>query len=146
VRDEFTPRNGAQHPDGLRQGVLSGLLLAIPFWMAIGIGVVVFFLRRPFETADIVALVIAGAVEMLLVFVAWRRLGWRFGLRPALAWAVAGVSRVNSGAAQFKHSALLAGLVVSYLHYYYWEVQTQIAMLPSVTVFVTVAGNSARIM
>ena len=126
--------------------MLSGLLLAIPLWMAVGVGVVVFLLHRSLETTEMVALVIAGTIEGLLAFVAWTRLGWRFGLRPALAWAVAGASRVSSGAARLKRSALLASLALSYLHYYYWEVQTQIAMLPSVTVFVTVADSSARMM
>lgn len=114
-------------------------MIAIPLWMAIGAGVVVFLLGRPFETAEIVALATAGGVEALLVYLAWSRLGWRFGLRSALAWVPAGVPRASVRAAHFKRSAMLAGLVVTYLHYYFWDVQTQIALLPSVTVFVAAA-------
>jgi hypothetical protein len=35
-----------------------------------------------------------------------------------------------------KQTALLAGLAVAYLHYYFWDVQLQIATLHRVSVFI----------
>ena len=47
----------------------------------------------------------------------------------------AAVARRN---APLRRMGLLSVLAVAFLHYYYWDVQTQIAMLPTVTVFVPV--------
>jgi hypothetical protein len=107
----------------MMQGLLSGLLMAIPIWAGIGIGVIVYVLHRRFTGAEILILAVAVAVEILFLRHAWSELGWRFGLRT---WN--GLKRV----------ALLAGVTLAYLHYYFWDVQTQIAMLPTVTVFVPV--------
>jgi len=115
--------NGSTEPRRLTQGLLSGLLLAIPIWMGIGIGVITVILHRRFTTAEVLMLGLAAAFEILFMHHAWHELGWRFGLR---SWA--GLKRV----------ALVSGLAVAYLHYYFWDVKTQIAMLPTVTVFVPV--------
>ena len=116
-------RNGSAQPGLLTQGLLSGLLLAIPIWMGIGIGVIAFVLHRRFTASEILMLGVAAAVEILFLRHAWSKLGWRFGLGN---W---------SG---LKRAALLSGLSIAYLHYYFWDIQTQIAMLPTVTVFVPV--------
>jgi len=118
-----TSRNGSAQPGPLMQGLLSGLLFAIPIWAGIGFGVIVFVLHRRIAASEILILAVAVAVEIFLLRHAWRELGWRFGLRT---W---------SG---LKRAALLAGVTVAYLHYYFWDVQVQIAMLPTVTVFVPV--------
>lgn len=105
------------------QGLLSGVLLAIPIWIGIGIGVIAFVLHRRFTASEMLILAVAAAIEFLFLRYAWGWLGWRFGLRT---W---------SG---LKRAVLLSGVAVAYLHYYFWDVQTQIAMLPTVTVFVPV--------
>jgi len=120
---DTAPQKRPAQPSMLMQGLLSGLLLAIPVWVGIGIGVIAFVLHRRFTTSEILMLGIATVVEFLFLRHAWRHLGWRFGLRT---W---------SG---LKRATLFAGLTVAYLHYYFWDIQTQIAMLPTVTVFVPV--------
>jgi len=117
--------------------MVSGSLLGIPLWAGVGSGFVAFILRRPFTPPELWALAFAGVAEFLLLRYAWIRLGWRFGLRPALAWTGRGAA-VARRPTPLRRMGLLTVLAVAYLHYYYWDVQTQIAMLPTVTVFVPV--------
>lgn len=133
---EASPRDDASDRGGLGSGLISGLLLAIPLWAAIGIGIIVLVLQRPFGPAEGVAVAAACVVELLLLRHAWRKLGWRFGLRQAFAGP--GALPLAEPSPVLKRSVMLVGLATSYLHYYYWDVQTQIAMLPAVTVFVPV--------
>jgi arginine exporter protein ArgO len=128
LRDEASDRGG------LGRGLISGLLLAIPLWAGIGAGIIVFVLERPFHGAEKTALAAACVIELVLLRHAWRKLGWRFGLRQA----VAGPGLLPQPAPALKRAVMLGGLAASYLHYYYWDVQTQIAMLPALTVFVPV--------
>jgi len=130
------PRPGGARPEGLGLGMISGLLLAIPLWAGVGSGIVVLVLHRPFAVSELAALTVAAVVEALVILYAWRRLGWRFGLRHALAWAGPAVRASAARSTPLRRMGLLTVLAASYLHYYYWDVQTQIAMLPTVTVFV----------
>jgi hypothetical protein len=134
---DLPPRNGGVRPDGLGLGLISGLMLAVPLWAGIGAGFIAFFLRRPFAASELWALAIAGVVEVLLLRFAWIRLGWRFGLEHTLAWSARGAAAARR-TTPLRRTGLLTVLAVAFLHYYYWDVQTQIAMLPTVTVFVPV--------
>ena len=134
---DLPPRNGGVRPDGLGLGLISGLMLAIPLWAGVGAGFITFVLRRPFTPSELWALAIAVAAEVLLLRYAWIRLGWRFGVRHALAWTGRGAAMARRNA-PLRRMGLLSVLAVAFLHYYYWDVQTQIAMLPTVTVFVPV--------
>ena len=42
-----------------------------------------------------------------------------------------------------KETALLFGLVAAYIHYYFWDVNLQIARLPHTLIFVPVDARSA---
>jgi hypothetical protein len=116
--------------------MISGLLLAIPLWAGIGSGIILFVLHRGFAASELAALAAAGVVELLLIRYAWQRQGWRFGLTHALATSALSGSAPAHRGSTLRRMGLLALLAASYLHYYYWEVQAQIATLPSVTVFV----------
>jgi len=122
--------------DGLGLGMISGLLLAIPLWAGIGAGIVVLLLHRPFAMSELAALAVAAVVEALAILYAWRRLGWRFGLRRALAWAGPAARASGARSTPLRRMGLLTVLAAAFLHYYYWDVQTQIALLPAITVFV----------
>ena len=135
---DLPPRTSGKLPEGLGLGMISGLMLAIPLWAAIGSGFIVFFLHRPFARSELLALAIAAIAQVLLMRYAWRRLGWRFGLSHAPAAVGAGAQAPVHRSTPARRMGLLAVLAVAYLHYYYWDVQTQIAMLPTVTVFVPV--------
>jgi hypothetical protein len=71
---------------------------------------------------------IAAVAELILLRYAWRMFRPR-GLRELLA-------RASASAPLLRQTAFLAGLVGAYLHYYFWDVQLQIASLHSLTVFV----------
>jgi len=134
---DLPPRSGGVRPEGLGLGLISGLMLAVPLWAGIGAGIIVFVLRRPFAASELWALAIAGVVEFLFLRYAWIRLGWRFGLSPAVEWTGRGAAAARR-TTPLRRMGLLTVLAVAYLHYYYWDVQTQIAILPTVTVFVPV--------
>lgn len=123
-------------PEGLRAGLVSALLLAIPLWAAIGLALVALVAQRPLETAERIALSVAAVAELALLYYAWRALGWRLGLREALAGTSA--ARPVRGSL-VRQSSFLLGVVGAYLHYYFWDVYLQIESLNSVTVFVPVA-------
>lgn len=79
---------------------------------------------------------IAAAAALVLPRQAWRTARQRLRVREFR-------ERVDAGAhgtrpLLLKQTALLAGLVVTYLHYYFWDVNLQIATLSSVRVFVPV--------
>jgi len=69
----------------------------------------------------------------------WRRV-WR-ATHPRAALGAPPARRnaatLRLGMAQLKRPLLLLGLAGAYLHYYFWDVQLQIASLRSVTVFVS---------
>jgi len=133
---EGPSRYGSAESEGLRAGLLSALMLAIPLWAAIGICLVLLVAQRPLAAAESTALVAAGIVELLLLRYAWSRLGWRFGLREAFAGPAAGARTARR--ALLRQTSLLVGVVGAYLHYYFWDVYLQIESLNSVTVFVAV--------
>jgi len=133
---DLPPRPGGARPDGLGLGLISGLLLAIPLWAGIGASLVVLVLHRPFAVPELAALTVAAVVEALVILYAWRQLGWRFGLRRSLAWAGPALRASGARSTPLRRMGLLTVLAAAFLHYYYWDVQTQIAMLPAITVFV----------
>ena len=77
------------------------MMLAVPLWAGIGAGFIVFVLRRPFAASELWALAIAGVVEFLLLRYAWIRLGWRFGLSPAVEWTGRGAAAASIGAVDY---------------------------------------------
>ena len=42
------PRNGIANSVELRHGVVIGLLISIPLWVCIGLGIILLILERPF--------------------------------------------------------------------------------------------------
>jgi hypothetical protein len=111
------------------------LLISIPIWAVIGVAFVLAYLRRPLSEVESAALVLAAAAEVILLRHAWRRSGGRY--RNLFSQIL---SRSRGVLAPLRRSALLAGAAGAYLHYYYWDVQLQIAALPSLTVFVATQG------
>lgn len=124
-RDELGNEVGGR----LIQGILLGAALSIPLWAGIGAAAILLLQEEPMTQAEIAALVFAAAVELVLLRFLWRLSRPRFDFRHRPA-------RPATRAALLKRTALLAGLAVAYLHYYFWDVQLQIASLKSVTVFV----------
>ena len=125
-------------------GVIVALLLAIPFWAALGIAAILVFQSGPITRGQSIALLLAGVVEIILLRYAWRAYRPKIDLRqlfrrysivpaPPVASILPATLAFRS---TLKQSGLLAALVAAYLHYYYWDVQLQIASLNHLTVFV----------
>lgn len=129
---EFRPQG---YPTDAR-GLVLALLIAIPLWACIGVGIVLLILERPLSEIESAVLMVAATIELILLRYSWRSFQPRLRYRELLARAaaVAPGGRVPL----FRQTALLAGLAGAYLHFYFWEVHLQIASLNSVTVFVPV--------
>jgi hypothetical protein len=125
-------------------GVIVALLLAIPFWAGFGIAAILVFQSGPITRGQSIALLLAAVVEIILLRYAWRAYRPKIDLRQLFQRYVIApdprMARARPAARTFrstlKQSGLLAGLVAAYLHYYYWDVQLQIASLNHLTVFV----------
>jgi len=135
---DHPPHSGAPGSRGLRQGVVNALLVAIPLWACIGTGIVLLYLERPLTGVEGVVLTFAAIVELILLRLSRRTLRPLIQYRELLARAGAGAPVARQPL--LKQTALLTGLVGAYLHYYFWDVQLQIASLHSVTVFVPAAA------
>jgi hypothetical protein len=118
------------------QGMLTGLAAAIPLWAALGVVGILYFQEGPIREYQRIALLVAAVVEVFLVSYVWRT------LRPGLWLRQAGAGLASRALAlrrpALKRTMLLAGLVGAYLHYYFWDVQLQVASLRGVVVFVPV--------
>ena len=124
-QEEFEPR-------ALVEGVVFAALLSIPLWAAIAVIAIALFQAGPLTTLQSAGLTIAAAVETILLRYVLRRHGMKARIRAVLARAALPADRRRL----LKQAALLGGLVVAYLHYYFWDVQLQIAQLNRVTVFI----------
>ncbi len=113
-------------------GIFFALLLAIPLWAGIGIAAVLLFQEGPVTRGQTAALAAAAVVELILLRYAWRAWRPQWSFRALLARAIA----AYPARPILKQTALLAGLAVAYLHYYFWDVQLQIATLNKVSVFI----------
>jgi hypothetical protein len=110
------------------------LLISIPIWAAIGVAAVLLYLDRPLSEVESAALILAAVAELALLRLAWRRHYLHPRRRESAARAVAAQGR--AWLPSMRRPALLVGAAAAYLHYYFWDVQLQIAALPSLTVFV----------
>ena len=127
-------RTRGEEADGgdLVRGVLIALLLAIPVWALVAIALILAFQDGPITRGESAALMLAAAAEAILLRYAWR------AYRPQLPFRewLADVVFAPPTSQALKQTALLGGLVVAYLHYYFWDVQLQIAALNRITVFI----------
>jgi hypothetical protein len=125
-------------------GVAVALTIAIPFWAGVGIAAIFVFQNGPITRGQSTALILGAAIEIILLRYVWRAYRLKFDLRellrrylvapaPPVAHSVPARRAFRS---TLKQSGLLAGLAAAYLHYYYWDVQLQIASLNHLTVFV----------
>ena len=131
---QWQERRNGDDVDGsdLVRGVIIALLLAIPLWALIGIALILAFQDSAITRGESAALMVAAAVEAILLRYAWRAYRPRLPFRDWLAHVV--FARPTNQA--FKQTAFLGALVAAYLHYYFWDVQLQIASLNKVTVFI----------
>ena len=124
-RDEF--EGGA-----LVDGVLFAALLSIPLWAAVALVAIALIQEGPLTALESAGFMLALAAEALLLRLVWHRHGLRDRIRAVIAHrAFPGNPRP-----MLKRTALLGGLVAAYLHYYFWDVQLQIAQLHQLTVFI----------
>jgi len=119
----------------LIRGLVSGLLFSIPLWVCICIAVVVLFQEGPITQLQSAILIIAAAAEFVLLRHVWRTKHPR--IAPHAPAARKGAAASAARFPQLKRTFLLLGVVGAYLHYYFWDVQLQIASMQSVTVFVS---------
>lgn len=131
---QWQERSNDDEVDGsdLVRGVIIALLLAIPLWALIGIVLILAFQESPITRGQSAALMVAAAAEAILLRYAWRAYRPRMAFRD---WLADVVFACPSGQG-VKRIVLLVGVVAAYLHYYFWEVQLQIASLNRVTVFI----------
>jgi hypothetical protein len=131
---QWQERGNGDEVDGseLVRGVITALLLAIPLWALIGVALILAFQVGPITRGQGAALLIAAAAEAILLRYAWR------AYRPPMPFRdwLADVVFVRPSTQGIKQIALLGGVAVAYLHYYFWDVQLQIASLNRVTVFI----------
>jgi len=118
------------------QGLLIGLAAAIPLWAALGVVGILYFQEGPIREYQRIALLVAALVEVFLVGYVWRTLQPGLWLRQVAAGPASRALALRPPA--LKRTMFLAGLVGAYLHYYFWDVQLQVASLRGVVVFVPV--------
>jgi hypothetical protein len=126
-------------PEGERdfeliQGLMSGALLSLPLWVCIGVVITAITQDGPVSGLQVAILFLAAAAELALL-----RQGWRF-LHPSRPGAPAplqsSAATLAVRSAQLKPLLLLLAATGAYLHLHFWDIQLQIAAMPSVTVFV----------
>ena len=127
-------REGGDGGFKLIQGLVSGTLLSVPLWVCIGVAVAVVFQDGPITRLQSAILLLAAAIELVLLRRTWRAINPRTRSRAPAAQPRAVVAAVRLS--QPRPLLLLLGVVGTYLHYYFWDIQLQIASMPSVTVFV----------
>jgi hypothetical protein len=115
-------------------GLVLGVLAAMVFILVVR--------EAPITTTESVMLVIAAVCEVILLRPALRKFDAKGRFGELLARAGLTSQRSSPRPSFAKQALTLSALVATYLHYYFWDVQLQIASLNSVTVFVpvTMAG------
>ena len=125
------PRDETEHY-ALVEGLVIAALLSIPLWAAIAAIAIAFLQEGPLSAVQSAAFVIAAAVEAILLRYVWRR----HALKAHVSAFFARTAQRAIRRPFLRQAALLGGLVVAYLHYYFWDVHLQIAQLNHVTVFI----------
>jgi len=118
---------------GTFRRLLDGALNFVPLWACVGIAAFVLVQERRMDAIAATLLVATAALGLFEL----RRYWLRAPPRPAAVTLQPAVATVAPRARRFqlKQTVMLACLVGAYLHYYFWDVQVQIAALPHVTVF-----------
>lgn len=120
------------------KGVAVALLIAIPLWAGLGLAAIALFQEEPFSRTQSALLMLAAALEIILLRYVQRAFGLRFRSRELLASAAAPAAAVRPPI--LRQSLLLGGLAGAYLQYYFLDVHLQIASLKSVPVFLPPSG------
>ena len=128
--------------DAVNGSLVLGLLIAIPLWVLAGITGILVFQEAPISATQSAILMIAAVCELILLRYYLRSFDAKARYRELLARSGLTARRMGPGLLIAKQALALGALVATYLHYYFWEVQLQIASLNSITVFipVTMAG------
>ena len=115
-------------------GLVLGVLAAMVFILVVR--------EAPITTTESVMLMIAAVCEVILLRPSLRKFDAKGRFGELLARAGLTSQRSSPRPSFAKQALTLSALVATYLHYYFWDVQLQIASLNSVTVFVpvTMAG------
>jgi len=116
----------------LVEGVVFAALLSIPLWAAVALAAIGLLQEGPFTALQSAGFMLALAAEAILLRYVWRRTGLKARIAAVLARRAFPTDRRQ----MLRRAAFLAALVATYLHYYYWDVQLQIAQLNHVTVFI----------
>lgn len=114
------------------EGVVFAALLSIPLWAVVAIVAIALFQKGPLTAVQSAAFMIAATVEVVLL----RYVARRHELKARIRAVLAGRALPADSRLLLKQTALLGGLVAAYLHYYFWDVNLQIAQLNRVTVFI----------
>ena len=131
---EFERRaRGAEPADhGSVNGIVIGLAIAIPFWACVAAVAILLLQEGPLSEAQSAGFMIAAAAEIILLRHAWRTYARGLPWQERLSRAIA----ARPAKPVMKQTAFLGALVAAYLHYYFWDVQLQIAQLNRLTVFI----------
>ncbi|HEX9182320.1 MAG TPA: hypothetical protein VF876_03590 [Burkholderiales bacterium] len=116
----------------LVEGVVFAALLSIPLWAVIAGAGIALFQEGPLTALQSGLFMLAAAVEALLLRYVWRR----HALKERILGVVSRTVAPEDWWPVVRRVAFLGGLVAAFLHYYYWDVQLQIAQLNRVTVFI----------
>jgi hypothetical protein len=116
----------------LVEGVVFAALLSIPLWAAIAVLAIALLQEGPVTAMQSAAFMIAAAVEAILLRLVWRK----HDLKARILGVIARTAAPEEWWPVLRRAAFLGGLVAAFLHYYYWDVQLQIAQLNRVTVFI----------
>ena len=132
---------GRNAPDrrGMAYGLALALLVAIPFWMAVGLALILAYQSGPITQSQSAVLVVAAVAELVLLQYVLRASGAPAGgLGEFAGRSVAVVFRRRKDPL-LRQAVMLSALSVAYLQYYFWDVYLQIESMNSVTVFLPVA-------
>lgn len=123
------------------QGLINGLLIAIPLWFLLGIVPVLVFQDGSIDESSSLALMIGAVCETILARPYLRALWVKRHLKLKSA-PIPLPRRMHPPQSLVRQAVALSALVGAYLQFYFLEVNLQIASLNSVTVFLPVSSTT----
>ena len=138
MQTEWDPRAAAPTGGKRVDGLVYGLVVAIPLSLLLGAVAILALQSTPVSAIQGVMFAIAAVCEYLLLRHAVRTIGAKTVAATVLAQVRRVVRYRGSSRALAKRAIAMSALAATYLHYYFWDVQLQIASLRRVIVFVPV--------
>jgi len=139
MKPERQAQRDVESGRGSAYGLALALLIAIPFWVAVGLGLTWGLQGTPITQTQSALLMIAVALEVILLRYVLRASGAAQRGRMLIASHGVAVALMRPWPPLTKRTVALSALAGAYLQYYFLDVYLQIESMRSVTVFVAEA-------